>query len=63
MGHPIIYPFRQSGTAGIGIGIMVMMMIDTYNSRKNDKDFMMRLEADKKKVDDLYRRHTQLPPS
>jgi hypothetical protein len=58
MGHPIIYPFRYSGSAGIGIGIMVMMMIDTYNSKRNHKDFMMRLEADKKKVDDLYRRFT-----
>ena len=37
---------------------MVMMMIDTYNSKRNHKDFMMQLEADKKKVDDMYRRFT-----
>lgn len=58
----MIYPFLQSGT--VGIGIVVAMMFDIYNTKRIHKDFMIRLEANRKEADRLYRQFTQkLPPS
>lgn len=53
----MIYPFLQSGT--VGIGIVVAVMFDIYNTRRIHKDFMIRLEANRKEADELYRRFTQ----
>jgi hypothetical protein len=62
MRPPVIYPFLQSGT--VGIGIVVAMMFDIYNTKRNHKDFMIRERRIEKEADRLYRQFTQkLPPS
>jgi len=56
MRPPVIYPFPMSGTAGMGIGIIVSMAIDVYYKERQTADFQRRLDADRKAVDDMVKR-------
>ncbi len=46
----------MSGTAGMGIGIIVSMAIDVYYKERQTADFQRRLDADRKAVDDMVKR-------
>ncbi len=56
MRPPVLYPFPMSGTAGMGIGIIVSMAIDVYYQEKQSADFQKRLDENKKAVDDMVKR-------
>ena len=46
----------MSGTAGMGIGIIVSMAIDVYYRERQTADFQKRLDENKKAVDDMVKR-------
>jgi len=56
MRPPVIYPFPMSGTAGMGIGIIISMAIDVYYKERQTADFQRRLDADRNAVDDMVKR-------
>lgn len=56
MRPPVIYPFPMSGTAGMGIGIIISMAIDVYYKERQTADFQRRLDENKKAVDDMVKR-------
>ena len=56
MRPPVIYPFPMSGTAGMGIGIIISMAIDVYYKERQTADFQRRLDADRNAVDNMVKR-------
>jgi hypothetical protein len=56
MRPPVIYPFPMSGTAGMGIGIIVSMAIDVYYKEQMNVDFKKRLEENRKAIEDMTNR-------
>lgn len=56
MRPPIIYPFPMSGTAGMGIGILVSMAVDVYYKERQSADFQRRLDADRKALEEMTKR-------
>ena len=52
----MIYPFPMSGTAGMGIGILVSVAVDVYYKEKMNAEFQKRLDDNKKAVDDMVKR-------
>lgn len=56
MRPPVIYPFPMSGTAGMGIGIIVSMAIDVYYKEQMNADFKKRLEENRKAIEDMTNR-------
>lgn len=46
----------MSGTAGMGIGIIVSMAIDVYYKEQMNVDFKKRLEENRKAIEDMTNR-------